>query len=60
MKSVQINEIKTQNVAPTKRIAYLVDAQTIHILDLNLGANLGVITHDAKIDWLEVHLYISL
>ena len=37
-----------------KRIAYLIDLQTIYILDLISGLNVGQINHDTKIDWLEL------
>jgi intraflagellar transport protein 172 len=50
--SVRLNERKTEE--DVKRIAYLIDLQTIHILDLNTGMNLATISHDSKIDWLEV------
>jgi intraflagellar transport protein 172 len=37
-----------------KRIAFLVDLQTIHLLDLTTGHIIGQINHDCKIDWLEL------
>ncbi|KAL2912183.1 hypothetical protein HK105_208316 [Polyrhizophydium stewartii] len=37
-----------------KRVAYLVDLQTIHIMDLVSGLNIATITHDSKLDWLEL------
>ncbi|KAJ3095379.1 hypothetical protein HDU97_007002 [Phlyctochytrium planicorne] len=49
--SVRLNERKSDE--DIKRIAYLIDLQTVHILDLISGLNVGVISHDAKIDWLE-------
>lgn len=38
-----------------KRIAYLVDLQTIHILDLVSKSIFATINHDSKIDWLELN-----
>lgn len=37
-----------------KKIAYLMDAQTIHVLDLATGAAVATTSHDARIDWLEL------
>ncbi|KAJ3078604.1 hypothetical protein HK102_004372, partial [Quaeritorhiza haematococci] len=37
-----------------KRIAYLIDLQTINILDLLSGLTIASINHDSKIDWLEL------
>ncbi|CAD7702008.1 unnamed protein product [Ostreobium quekettii] len=37
-----------------KRVAYLVDLQTIRVLDLVAGVALATVNHDAKIDWLEL------
>ncbi|KAI9351150.1 hypothetical protein DFJ73DRAFT_789886 [Zopfochytrium polystomum] len=37
-----------------KRIAYLIDLQTIHVLDLSTGLNIAAISHDARVDWLEL------
>jgi intraflagellar transport protein 172 len=50
--SVRINERKSEE--DIKRVAYLVDAQTIQILDLTNSTFLGTIAHDAKVDWLEL------
>jgi intraflagellar transport protein 172 len=36
----------------TKRVAFLVDLQTIHIMDLSSGTLLAQISHDSKLDWL--------
>ena len=41
--------------AENKKIAYLVDVQTIRILDLESGITVGSVNHDAKIDWLELN-----
>ncbi|KAJ3074648.1 hypothetical protein HDU98_010644 [Podochytrium sp. JEL0797] len=50
--SVRLNERKSDK--DVKRIAYLVDLQTIHVMDLVSGLNLAAIGHDARIDWLEL------
>ncbi len=50
--SVRINE---RNVdCEIKKIAYLVDLQTIYVLDLISGITVATINHDCRIDWLEV------
>ncbi|KAH9546077.1 hypothetical protein CY35_12G077400 [Sphagnum magellanicum] len=38
-----------------KKIAYLIDLQTIQILDLSSGVTIGTLNHDYKIDWLELN-----
>ena len=40
-----------------KKIAYLVDLQTIYVLDLISGITVATISHDCRIDWLEVFIY---
>jgi len=51
---VRINE---RNVdCEIKKIAYLVDLQTIYVLDLISGITVATINHDCRIDWLEVLL----
>lgn len=50
--SVRINDRKSAE--DVKKVAYLVDLQTINILDLTSGLTVGSISHDSKIDWLEV------
>ncbi|KAJ3205663.1 hypothetical protein HDU82_005043 [Entophlyctis luteolus] len=57
--SVRLNERRPEGVDPNsqpeiKRIAYLIDLQTINILDLVSGLTVASISHDAKIDWLEL------
>ena len=37
---------------PNKMISYLVDLQTIRVLDLLSGATAASISHDARVDWL--------
>ena len=39
-------------VQPNKMISYLVDLQTIRVLDLLSGATAASISHDARVDWL--------
>ncbi|TPX67270.1 hypothetical protein SpCBS45565_g03981 [Spizellomyces sp. 'palustris'] len=50
--SVRLNERK--NEEDVKRVAYLVDLQTISVLDLNSSVTLATINHDSRIDWLEL------
>ncbi|KAJ3290304.1 hypothetical protein HK104_006864 [Borealophlyctis nickersoniae] len=50
--SVRLNERKTDE--DIKRVAYLIDLQTINILDLVTGVTVATVTHDSKIDWLEL------
>lgn len=40
------------SLVETKRLAYLVDLQTIRVQDLITKTNLASIAHDTKIDWL--------
>uniref|UniRef100_H3CIP1 Intraflagellar transport protein 172 homolog n=2 Tax=Tetraodon nigroviridis TaxID=99883 RepID=H3CIP1_TETNG len=53
--SVRLNERKQRGVEDNKKIAYLIDLKTIAIVDLVKGYNLGTISHDSKIDWLELN-----
>ncbi|ORZ40210.1 intraflagellar transport protein [Catenaria anguillulae PL171] len=51
--SVRLNERQSG----VKAVAYLVDTQTIHIMDLNPGTGARVIAtvhHDTRVDWLEL------
>lgn len=50
--SVRLNERKSR--VDVKRVAYLIDPQTINILDLLSGFTMGSISHDTRIDWLEL------
>eukprot|EP00191_Tetraselmis_sp_GSL018_P001208 CAMPEP_0177614748 /NCGR_PEP_ID=MMETSP0419_2-20121207/22933_1 /TAXON_ID=582737 /ORGANISM="Tetraselmis sp., Strain GSL018" /LENGTH=1707 /DNA_ID=CAMNT_0019112051 /DNA_START=174 /DNA_END=5298 /DNA_ORIENTATION=- len=52
--SVRLNE-QRGIVEENKKIAYLIDLQTIRILDLMAGLTLATINHDARIDWLELN-----
>lgn len=43
-----------------KKVAYLLDIQTICIVDLDYGTNVAQITHDSKIDFLELNTGANL
>lgn len=53
--SVRLNERKQRGVEDNKKLAYLIDIKTIAIVNLTGGFNLGTISHDTKIDWLELN-----
>ncbi|KAA0708383.1 Intraflagellar transport protein 172 -like protein [Triplophysa tibetana] len=53
--SVRLNERKQRGVEDNKKLAYLIDIKTIAIVDLVGGCNMGTISHDSKIDWLELN-----
>ncbi|KAG7214317.1 hypothetical protein INR49_004455 [Caranx melampygus] len=53
--SVRLNERKQRGVDDNKKLAYLIDIKTIAVVDLAGGYNLGTISHDSKIDWLELN-----
>ncbi|XP_063414390.1 intraflagellar transport protein 172 homolog isoform X2 [Mytilus trossulus] len=53
--SVRLNERKQRGVEDNKKIAYLLDLKTVAIVDLLTGATLAQITHESKIDWLELN-----
>ena len=53
--SVRINERKLKGTEEIKRLAYLLDLKTLALEDLVFGYALGQITHDSKIDWLELN-----
>ncbi|TPX62114.1 hypothetical protein PhCBS80983_g00643 [Powellomyces hirtus] len=50
--SVRVNERK--NEEDIKRVAYLIDLQTVNILDLNSSTTVATINHDSRVDWLEL------
>ena len=52
--SVRLND-QRGIVEETKKIAYLIDLQTIRILDLISNTTLATINHDSRIDWLELN-----
>ncbi|KAL7872215.1 hypothetical protein SRHO_G00071980 [Serrasalmus rhombeus] len=53
--SVRLNERRQRGVDDNKKLAYLIDIKTIAIVDLAGGYNLGTVSHDSKIDWLELN-----
>ncbi|KAK2889898.1 intraflagellar transport protein 172 homolog isoform X2 [Channa argus] len=53
--SVRLNERKQRGAEDSKKLAYLIDIKTIAVVDLAAGYNLGTISHDSKIDWLELN-----
>lgn len=54
--SVRLNECRPKNdTEDNKKIAYLIDMQTIRVLDLVTGITVGTVNHDAKVDWLELN-----
>jgi intraflagellar transport protein 172 len=48
---LRLNEGKGGDV---KKVAFLVDLQTVNILDLNSNMIVAQISHDSKLDWLEL------
>ncbi|KAJ7341442.1 hypothetical protein JRQ81_005540 [Phrynocephalus forsythii] len=52
--SVRINERRPRGMEESKRLAYLVDIKTIAVVDLVGSCSIGTISHDSKIDWLEL------
>ncbi|XP_031359255.1 intraflagellar transport protein 172 homolog [Photinus pyralis] len=50
--SVRLNE--RQQSTQNKKMAYLLDLKTICVLNLQNGAPVTQISHDSKIDWLEL------
>ncbi|XP_076128236.1 intraflagellar transport protein 172 homolog [Alosa pseudoharengus] len=53
--SVRLNERKQRGVEDNKKLAYLIDIKTIAIVDLVGGFSLGTVSHDSKVDWLELN-----
>ena len=53
--SVRINDRKQRGVEENKKLAYLLDLKTVALEDLVFGYALGQVTHDSKIDWLELN-----
>ena len=47
-------------MADNKRIAYLLDVQTVRVLDLTTGVTVATVNHDSKIDWLELNARADL
>ena len=54
--SVRLSESKDHNVAPdVKKVAYLLDLQTVRVTDLVTGITEATVTHEAKVDWMEMN-----
>uniref|UniRef100_A0A3B4BGA9 Intraflagellar transport protein 172 homolog n=1 Tax=Periophthalmus magnuspinnatus TaxID=409849 RepID=A0A3B4BGA9_9GOBI len=53
--SVCLNGRKRSGAEDNKKLAYLIDLKTIAIVDLRGGCTLATISHDSKIDWLELN-----
>uniref|UniRef100_A0A669PJU1 Intraflagellar transport protein 172 homolog n=1 Tax=Phasianus colchicus TaxID=9054 RepID=A0A669PJU1_PHACC len=53
--SVRINERQQRGVEENKRLAYLIDIKTIATVDLVGNYSVGTVSHDSKIDWLELN-----
>ncbi|XP_022830109.1 intraflagellar transport protein 172 homolog [Spodoptera litura] len=55
--SVRINEGATggAEIGDRKHLAYLLDRQTIAVVDLTTGIQLGQWWHEARVDWLELN-----
>jgi hypothetical protein len=51
-----VQDVRTGNMPESRtvmaRLAYLIDLQTIRIMDLLTNATLATINHDTRIDWL--------
>ncbi|KAM7325200.1 hypothetical protein ACRRTK_015453 [Alexandromys fortis] len=53
--SVRINERCHRGMEDNKKLAYLVDIKTIAIVDLIGGYSIGTISHESRVDWLELN-----
>ncbi|CAG0880914.1 unnamed protein product [Cyprideis torosa] len=53
--SVRINERKERGTEENKKMAYLLDLKTIRVVDLLYGVSVAEVTHESKIDWLELN-----
>ncbi|XP_076232501.1 intraflagellar transport protein Oseg2 [Calliopsis andreniformis] len=52
--SVRINERQAPGAADNKRLAYLLDPRTICVMNLITGTTVVIISHDVRVDWLEL------
>ena len=52
--SVRLNAARG-NLAAEKKMAYLIDKQTVKVMDLMAGVVLATVSHGVKIDWLVRH-----
>ncbi|KAG7173582.1 Intraflagellar transport protein 172-like [Homarus americanus] len=53
--SVRLNERRQRGIDDNKKMAYLLDLKTICLVDLTYGLTMGQVTHDSRIDWLELN-----
>mgnify|MGYP002834530460 FL=1 len=55
--SVRLNEARDPKrpELEVKKVAYLIDLQTIRVLDLATGITEATISHEAKVDWMEMN-----
>ncbi|CAH8560325.1 unnamed protein product [Schistosoma turkestanicum] len=53
--SVRVNERKSSNNRICKKIAYMLDVKTVAIFDFMTGSNVTHVSHDRKIDWIELN-----
>ncbi|XP_063612068.1 intraflagellar transport protein 172 homolog [Penaeus indicus] len=53
--SVRLNERRQRGIEDNKKMAYLLDLKTICMVDLVFGVTIGQVTHDSRIDWLELN-----
>ncbi|XP_050690071.1 intraflagellar transport protein 172 homolog [Eriocheir sinensis] len=53
--SVRLNERRQRGIEDNKKMAYLLDLKTICLVDLTYGLTLGQVTHDSRIDWVELN-----
>ncbi|XP_076441140.1 intraflagellar transport protein 172 homolog [Babylonia areolata] len=53
--SVRLNERKQRGTTDNKKMAYLIDIKTVAIIDLLTGMNISQVSHDSKIDWIELN-----
>lgn len=53
--SVRLNERKQRGMTDNKKMAYLIDLKTVAIIDLLTGMNIAQVSHDSKIDWIELN-----
>lgn len=53
--SVRLNERKQRGAGDNKKMAYLIDLKTIAIIDLVTGMTISQVSHDNKIDWIELN-----
>uniref|UniRef100_A0A2K6G5V0 Intraflagellar transport protein 172 homolog n=1 Tax=Propithecus coquereli TaxID=379532 RepID=A0A2K6G5V0_PROCO len=50
-----LNSKCCRGMEDNKKLAYLVDIKTIAIVDLTGGYNIGTISHESRVDWLELN-----